>query len=57
MKPQKKLNKSSFSMSKTIKIARDAGNGRFIPMEEAIQNPDTTVVEKVKVGPVKHRKK
>ena len=43
-------------MTKTIKKARSAKTGRFIPMEEAIKNPATTVVEKVKVGPVKHRK-
>ena len=56
MKPQYKLNYSSFSMTKTIKKARSAETGRFITMEEAIMNPNTTVVEKVKIGPVKHRK-
>ena len=31
-------------------------NRRFVPMKEAKVHPDKTVVEKVKVGPVKHRK-
>ena len=43
-------------MAKTIQIARDARTGRFIPIEEAIRRPSTTVVEKVKVGPIKHQK-
>ena len=43
-------------MSKTVEKARSAETGRFIPMEEAVKQPKTTVVEKVKVGPTKHRK-
>lgn len=42
-------------MAKTVDKARSAITGRFIPMKEAIKHPTTTVVEKVKVGPVKHR--
>ena len=44
-------------MAKTISIGRDAKTGRFIPVKEAERRPSTTVVEKVKVGPVKHRNK
>ncbi len=44
-------------MSKTVQKGRDAKTGRFIPIEEANRRPSTTVVEKVKVGPVKHRNK
>lgn len=44
-------------MSKTIKIGRSAKTGRFIPVKEAERHPSTTVVEKVKVGPVKHHNK
>lgn len=34
--------------TKTQKIGRDAGTGRFIPVEEAKKRPKTTVVETVK---------
>jgi len=44
-------------MSKTVQKARSAETGRFIPMKEADKHPKTTVVEKVKVGPTKHRNK
>ena len=44
-------------MSKTVQKARSAETGRFIPMKEADKYPDKTVVEKVKVGPTKHRNK
>lgn len=44
-------------MSKSSKRGRDAGTGRFIPIKEAEQHPDTSVVETVKVGPVKHHNK
>lgn len=44
-------------MAKTISIGRDARTGRFIPIKEAERRPSITVVEKVKVGPVKHRNK
>lgn len=43
-------------MARTTKRARNAINGQFIPIKEAIKHPSTTVIEKVKVGPVKHRK-
>ena len=43
-------------MSKTVKVGRDAGTGRFIPVKEAEKHPKTTVVEKVKIGPTKRRK-
>lgn len=43
-------------MAKTIDKARSAKTGRFISMKEAEKDPSTTVVEKVKVGPIKHRK-
>lgn len=33
----------------TIKIARDAGSGKFIPVKEAQRRPKTTVVETIKV--------
>lgn len=37
-------------MPKTKKIGRDAINGRFVPIHEAIKRPKTTVIEKIKVG-------
>lgn len=43
-------------LSKTTRIARSAKTGKFVPRDYAEKNPDTTVVEKVKVGPAKHRK-
>ncbi len=43
-------------MAKTVDKGRDAKTGRFIPISEANRRPSTTVVEKVKVGPTKHRK-
>lgn len=33
---------------KTIKIGRDARDGRFIPVKEAEKRPNTTVIEKIK---------
>ncbi len=42
-------------MSKTVEKGRDSGTGRFIPIKEAQKHPKTTTVEKVKVGPTKHR--
>ena len=44
-------------MATVIKKARNAINGRFIPMKEAEKHPETTVVEKMKVRPTKHRNK
>ena len=43
-------------MAKTVDKARDAKTGRFIPIKDAIERPTTTVIEKVKVGPIKRRK-
>ena len=43
-------------MAKTSERGRSAITGQFVSMNYAANNPDTTVVEKVKVGPVKHRK-
>lgn len=45
------------TMSKTVEKGRDAKTGRFIPIKEAEKRPATTVIEKVKVGPTKHRNK
>ncbi len=42
-------------MSKTSERGRDAKTGQFIPIKEAEKRPSTTVVEKIKVGPVKKR--
>lgn len=42
-------------MSRTVKKGRDAITGQFVPLEYAEKHPNTTVVEKVKVGPTKHR--
>jgi len=33
---------------KTFKIGRNAGNGQFIPVKEALKHPKTTVVETIK---------
>ena len=43
-------------MSKTVKVARSAKTGRFTTKRYADTHPDTTVVEKVKVGPIKKQK-
>lgn len=51
------LTNKSVHMSKSVRIGRDAQTGRFIPVKEAEKRPATTVVEKVKVGPTKHRNK
>lgn len=37
---------------KTVKIGRDAGSGKFIPVKEAQKHPKTTTVETIK-KPVK----
>lgn len=42
-------------MSKTSERGRDAKTGQFIPIKEAEKRQSTTVVEKIKVGPVKKR--
>ncbi len=33
------------------KIGRDAGTGQFIPVKEALANPERATVETIKVGP------
>lgn len=43
-------------MSKTVEKGRDAKTGRFVPDSYVQKHPSTTVTEKVKIGPVKHRK-
>jgi hypothetical protein len=35
---------------KTVKIGRDAGSGKFIPVKEAERKPKTAVVETIKKG-------
>lgn len=44
------------AMAKTINKAISAITGRFVSMEYAKNNPETTVVMKVRVGRIKHRK-
>lgn len=56
-KPSQPPERSRISiMARKVEKARSAETGRFIPMKEAEKHPDTTVVEKVKVGPIKRRK-
>jgi hypothetical protein len=43
-------------MAKTVDKPRSAVDGRFVTMQYAEKHPNETVVEKVKVGPIKHRK-
>lgn len=60
VKPQylsRGITNKSLIMAKTSERGRDAGTGRFIPVKEAERRKDNAVVEKVKVGPTKHRKK
>jgi hypothetical protein len=42
-------------MSKTRKIGRDAGSGKFIPVPVAKSRPKTAVVETIKVTKKKGR--
>lgn len=42
-------------MAKTSERGRSAITGQFVSKDYANSHPNTTVVEKVKVGPVKHR--
>lgn len=42
-------------MARISERARSAINGQFVPMDYAARHTDTTVVEKIKVGPTKHR--
>jgi hypothetical protein len=37
-------------MATTKKIGRNAKTGEFIPVKEAKQRPNTTVVETIKIG-------
>lgn len=43
-------------MAKTVEKGRSAETGKFVSIEYAQKHPSTTVVEKVKVGPIKRRK-
>lgn len=43
-------------MARTVEKGRSAKTGQFVSIEYAQKHPSTTVVEKVKVGPTKHRK-
>lgn len=54
--PYSNKSKIIFIMSKTVKIGRDAETGKFVSIPYALKHPSTTVIEKVKVGPTKHRK-
>lgn len=42
-------------MAKTSERGRSAITGQFVTKDYAANHPNTTVVEKVKVGPVKHK--
>lgn len=44
-------------MSKTSTRVRDAGTGQFVPNQDAVKRPGTTVTETIKVGPTKKRSK
>lgn len=44
------------NMAKTVEKGRSAETGKFVSIEYAQKHPSTTVVEKVKVGPIKRRK-
>ena len=44
-------------MARTSRRVRDAKTGKFIPIKKAKKNPNTTTIEKIKVGPTKKRKK
>lgn len=43
-------------MTHTRKIGREAGNGQFIPVKEAVRCPKTTVVETIKYPTTLKRK-
>ena len=43
-------------MARTIEKGRSTETGQFVSIKYAQQHPNTTVVEKVKVGPPKRRK-
>ncbi len=43
--------------TKTVRIGRDAGTGKFIPVKKAEQRPRTTVIETVRrPAPAKPKK-
>lgn len=44
-------------MARQSKRGRDAKTGQFITIKEAEKRPSTTVIETIKVGPTKKRKK
>jgi len=44
-------------MARTSKRGRDAKTGQFVPIKVAEKRPSTTVIETIKVGPTKRRKK
>lgn len=44
-------------MARTSKRGRSAKTGQFITIEEAKRRPTTTVIETLKVGPTKKRKR
>ncbi len=41
---------------KPRKIGRDARTGQYIPVDEALRRPNTTVVETIKKKPTKPKK-
>lgn len=43
-------------MARTVQKGRDAETGQFVSIDYAKAHPKTTVIEKVKVGPIKHNK-
>jgi hypothetical protein len=42
------MSKKSSSQSKSFKLGRDAGTGKFIPVDEARRRKSTAVVEHIK---------
>jgi len=44
-------------MARKSERGRSAITGQFVPKEYAKRNPETTIIDTVKVGPVKKRKK
>ena len=47
---------SFYIMARLSKRVRDAETGRFVPDEEAMNRPENTETERLKVGPTKRRK-
>ena len=52
---QQDNNQNILIMAKTSERGRSAIDGRFVSKDYAASHTDTTVVEKIKVGPTKHR--